>query len=86
MDMLEGSFGVDSNGRARVHLVKWEKVTQVKGHGELGIRRMHNMNKAFMAKLGWKILNDKGRLWVQVLSRKYIWGEVDISKLDKSNI
>ena len=42
--------------------------------------RMKNVNIAFMAKLGWKILTDKKDLWTQVLTSKYIRGKVTPEK------
>lgn len=33
-------------------------------NGGLGIRQLHHMNLFFMAKLGWRILVEKEKLWV----------------------
>lgn len=36
----------------------WDKVTRPIWEGGLGIRRLREWNMTFMAKLGWKMLND----------------------------
>ena len=42
-----------SNEGKKVHLLNWDSVT-----GGLGIKRMRNVNLAFMAKLGWRLLSE----------------------------
>ena len=75
----------NSTGKQKVHLVKWDTITQGKDHGGLGIKRMHNKNLAFMAKLGWRLLTEvkENRLWARILADKYIRGEATLSKLRK---
>ena len=41
-----------SQEKKKVHLVRWEIVTNTKENGGLGIQ---NINIAFMAKLGWRL-------------------------------
>ena len=64
-----------------MHLVNWEVVICLKEFGGLGIKQTHVMNLAFMAKIGWTLSVDKDSLWSKVVSRKYILGEIDPSKL-----
>ena len=59
-------WGDTMEGR-KTHLINWETVTKEKSKGGLGIRKMQHMNKALMAKLGWKLLTDRNKLWVRVL-------------------
>jgi len=40
--------------------------------GGLGVREMYPMNKAFIVKLGWGIINDSRYLGARVLRGKYI--------------
>jgi hypothetical protein len=40
--------------------------------GGLGLRRMETMNKAFIMKLAWGIIQDSRSLWVRVLKAKYM--------------
>ena len=46
---------------------------------------MHNMNLAFMAKLGWRLLSylKENKLWAQIIAGRYIRGEANLSKLAK---
>lgn len=51
---------------------KWSTVTQPMAGGGLGIRNLRIWNLAFMAKLGWKILTQPTKLWVQILQARYL--------------
>lgn len=44
----------------------WDKVTSPMSAGGLGIRRLRDWNLTFMAKLGWKIMTNPNKLWVQI--------------------
>ncbi|XP_056698546.1 uncharacterized protein [Spinacia oleracea] len=50
----------------------WDKVTLPTNVGGLGIRRLKDWNLAFMAKLGWTILDKPDKLWVRILKEKYL--------------
>ena len=52
--------------------VSWDKVTTSIDCGGLGLKILHQMNLAFMAKLGWRLLQEKQCLWANVLSGKYM--------------
>lgn len=60
-----------SEGNRKTHLVNWDTVTLPKANGGLGIRRLEEMNHAFLAKLGWRILRDENSLWIQIVKAKY---------------
>ena len=49
----------------------------------LGIRSMQNMNLAFMAKLGWRLLSAKNELWAQMLHSNYVKGNLEVSNIKK---
>ncbi|XP_031111969.1 uncharacterized protein LOC116015942 [Ipomoea triloba] len=66
-DFLWGS----KEGERKCHLVKWEVLTKSKEFGGLGIRKLEPMNLAFLAKLGWRLIQDEECLWVQLLKAKY---------------
>ncbi|KAF7831825.1 putative ribonuclease H protein At1g65750 family [Senna tora] len=69
----------------KVHLVAWEKVCKTK-HGEgLGIRNMRAQNDAFMKKLGWGLINQRGSLWVRVLCNKYNSGDDIVPRVIKGS-
>lgn len=38
----------------------------------LGLRRMHDRNRALIAKLGWLLLKNPNSLWAQSISAKYL--------------
>lgn len=58
------------------HLVCWKRVCRPKSDGGLGIRPAVGMNKALLAKLGWRLLHDVDSLWARVLRSKYKVTEV----------
>lgn len=58
-----------SENKKGCNLVNWETVTKSKGEGGLGIRRLKEMNEAFMAKIGWRLEKEKDNLWASVESQ-----------------
>lgn len=71
-DFIWGSSGEGH----KLHLVSWKNVCLPKKDGGLGIRTACEMNKALLAKLGWRLLHEKTSLWVQVVSCKYKVGDL----------
>lgn len=73
----------------KCHLIRWDTVTKPKEAGGLGIRATKEVNLAFMAKLGWRILVDRDSLWVRIMRAKYAHGkhgvEIMTSKQGGSN-
>lgn len=62
----------DTVTQKRQHLVVWDKICLPRSEGGLGIRKSHEMKKALVAKLSWRLLNDDASLWTRVLRGKYI--------------
>ncbi|XP_031124258.1 uncharacterized protein LOC116026974 [Ipomoea triloba] len=67
-----GNQGQDTT--RKINLVSWDTVTKEKVAGGLGIRRLQDMNRACMAKLGWHLIHEKESLWAQTLLTKYKTG------------
>jgi len=63
---------VDNEHDKRPHLVQWKKCCQPRMEEGLGLRNIHCLNRAFMMKLGWGILNDNTTLWAEVIRVKYV--------------
>lgn len=61
----------DSEGKKKLHLVKWDKITKNKKFGGLGIKRLMEHNAALLAKWWWRFSREKEALWVRVISKKY---------------
>ncbi|GKV27995.1 hypothetical protein SLEP1_g37098 [Rubroshorea leprosula] len=51
-----------SRERRRPHLVSWERITQPKKVGGLGLRSSKEANQASMAKAHWRLLTEKDKL------------------------
>ena len=65
-------------GERKVHLVSWDKVNKPKVEGGLGIKSMRQVNAAFLAKLGWRLLAEPRSLWSRVLRAKYCDNRCDM--------
>ena len=52
-------------------LIAWNKICRPKKLGGLGLRQTAAVNKAFLAKLAWKLLTQPDNFWVQLMSAKY---------------
>lgn len=54
------------------HWVNWPTITQPRGKGGLGIHRARETNIALLGKHVWSLLHDQDKLWVHLLSSKYL--------------
>lgn len=55
-----------------LHMVNWAKITKPTRYGSLGVRNSRLQNTALLGKLGWEILQDSNKLWVQLTKDKYL--------------
>jgi hypothetical protein len=62
----------DCDGRKKIHIVNWDSVCRPKYLGGLGIKKTANMNKAMLAKSGWRMLQNDEGLWCNILKDKYL--------------
>lgn len=46
------------------HPKPWADICVAKDEGGLGLRKMYDLNRAMVAKLGWQVLTDPKCLWV----------------------
>ena len=58
------SFEDPKKTKKKIHLVSWDTVYLPKVDGGLGIRRLHQMNEAYLMKLAWGVLTKQNDLWV----------------------
>lgn len=70
--------------KRRQHLIGWESVCRPKSDGGLRIRKASQMNKALIAKVGWRVFNDETSLWARVLRSKYKIGHIHDSNWVKA--
>ena len=57
-----------------VHLVGWKKISHPKSLGGLGIRSSREANICLLGKLVWELIQSSDKLWVNLLSNKYVAG------------
>ena len=60
-----------TNEKRKMHLVGWNKIIQTKENGGLGIQEARAKNIALLAKLNWRMNQEKDALWSKVILRKY---------------
>ena len=64
-----------SNAKKGLVLKSWKSCYWPKDVGGLGFRRMEVVNRVFLAKWGWKILNEEPSLWLELVRSKYLKGQ-----------
>ncbi|GLT67469.1 hypothetical protein SLA2020_397770 [Shorea laevis] len=55
----------------KANLVSWDRITQPKKFGGLGLRSSKEANQAAMAKVHWRLLTDKDKIWARAFRDKY---------------
>lgn len=56
----------------KMHFLNWSWFNVCKEKGGLGLRSLEHLNKALVAKLGWRFLSEPNSLWCQLLAAKYM--------------
>uniref|UniRef100_A0A803P6J3 RNase H type-1 domain-containing protein n=1 Tax=Cannabis sativa TaxID=3483 RepID=A0A803P6J3_CANSA len=72
-------------GNHGIHLRAWDKLCLPKSWGGLGFRKTKEMNQAFLAKWGWKLLTGCQSLCCRVLKAKYLKGQNILRCKDKTS-
>ena len=62
-----------------------EYVTRPRINGDLGVRETRFGNISLLGKLIWHLLNSPGKLWVQMLHKKYVKNQVLVQIQNYSN-
>lgn len=57
--------------KRKIHLVGWNKLIKSKEEGGLGIQASRGKNIALLAKLNWRMFQEKEVLWAKVILNKY---------------
>lgn len=78
--LIRGFLWGNTDREKRCHLIRWDTVTRSKENGGLGIRKLAEMNIAFLAKLGWRLMFEEDSLWIQVFKAKYAIQSADCSE------
>jgi ribonuclease HI len=72
LDRLNRNFLWGStNESKKMHLVGWDKVCRPKREGGLGLYATKPKNKALLAKLNWRLHDEKDSWWARTLTAKY---------------
>lgn len=68
------------------HLKTWVDISLYKELGGLGLRRMYDLNRAMVAKLGWQVIKEPECLWVQAVKAKYLGNSSFLEYQDKPDV
>lgn len=60
-----------SAGRRKIHHLRWDVLGRPKERGGVGLKTAGMMNKALLAKLGWRVISEGGGEWCMVLRSTY---------------
>lgn len=55
-----------------MNMVSWDKMCRPKKLGGLGFGKTEAINKAFLAKLAWRVTSEEENLWIEVGKSKYL--------------
>lgn len=61
-------------GFSKLHLVGWNKIIKSKEEGGLGIQVARVKNIALLAKLNWRLYQEKYSFWAKVIIEKKLQG------------
>ncbi|XP_027150159.1 uncharacterized protein LOC113750373 [Coffea eugenioides] len=61
----------DNDGKDKMHLCSWKRITQAKNQGGLGFKDLVNFNRALLGKQIWRMLVNPNLLASKVLKAKY---------------
>lgn len=70
--------------KKRIHAVGWATITKSKLLGGLGLKRLDVMNRAYIMKLSWMIINNADDLWCKVMQGRYKFGEMHENSCTKA--
>lgn len=72
MEKLQRDFlwrrGREESG---IHLVAWDRICSPKRMGGCGLHTLHAMNQALLCKWLWRLREEVGSLWRNVVAAKY---------------
>ncbi|CAB4268852.1 unnamed protein product [Prunus armeniaca] len=75
LDKIDRNFLWGSNGdNLRTYRVNWGFVCISKKKGGLGLKHTALMNQSMLAKVGWRLLQQKDNVWSDSLTKKYLQG------------
>lgn len=57
--------------KRKIHLAGWSKIIKSKEEGGLGIEVARGKNIALLAKLNWRMFQEKDSLWTKFILNKY---------------
>ena len=73
MERLQRNFIWGNSQHSKgFHPIGWDQIVRPKVNGGLGFKKLSSFNRAYGAKIAWKLVNGDKGLWVDVLLHKYM--------------
>lgn len=83
IDRAARNFIWKGNNLKGVNLVGWNTITKPRANGGLGIRVARDANTAMLGKHVWELHIGTDKLWVQMLSEKYLGSDSILNAVNK---
>ncbi|KAB1219217.1 hypothetical protein CJ030_MR3G001300 [Morella rubra] len=64
-------WGFGTDGSRHFTPVAWSRICLPKPWGGVGLRKLFDINRALLAKLGWSLLANPDQLWARIIKAKY---------------
>lgn len=73
LEQIRRSFiwGQSENGKPKIQLISWDKITLPKNEGGLGLTPLGVRNWSLLAKWWWRCYSEKGKKWNIIMSERY---------------
>jgi ribonuclease HI len=75
---LKQKIDTSTKEKKRMPLIAWDQVCKPVREGGLGIRKIRSMNKAFLAKQGWRVFHEN-KEWSTIWKHKYLLNSDSLS-------
>lgn len=68
-------FWAGDGDKQKYHMLRWAETYKPKDQGGLGIMSSKHMNIVLLTKWFWRIANNDGGLWLDIIRAKYLRGQ-----------
>lgn len=74
LDRLTRDFfwGFHAGSSHHLYLRSWNHIYQPRLKGGLGLQTFHDINQAFIMKLGWQLCSLQDNIWIPLIRAKYL--------------
>lgn len=74
--IIRKSWWSFSNKKRHLYLMAWDSIYASKSARGLGFKKFHDINTAYITKLGWRMCKKPNKTWVKLVKSKYLRGRI----------